>query len=52
MKLFKMKEADGAYKHGRYETVWLNSVYEMFIVNDFAMQDGQPAKYKSLHRSI
>ena len=45
-----MVEVNGAYKHGRCEQNWLNSLRVMSEV--FAMQDGPPDEHNSLHRSI
>ena len=41
MKLHKMVEANGAYKHGRYEQIWLNSLCVMSNAKMFAMQDSR-----------
>ena len=55
-----MVQANDAYKHGRYEKIWLKSLHVMSIAKVFAIQDGWPAgrpshkpdKHNFLHRSI
>ena len=42
----------GAYKNGRYENIWLNTLGLMSNVEVFAMQEGQTGEYDSLHISI
>ena len=51
-KQYKIAEVTGAYKHGRYKRIWLNSLRVMSSVKVFAMQDGQLDEHNSLHRSI
>ena len=54
-KWYQMVEVNGAYKHGRYEKVWLNSLHVMSNDKVFATLDGQLAgqrKHDSLHISI
>ena len=55
-KWYKMVEVNGAYKHGRYEIIWLNSLHGMSNIWVSAKQDGWqaswPDKHNSLHRSI
>ena len=52
----KMVEVPGAYKHIRYEQIWLNSLNVIFNVKVLAMDDSQPAgqpdKHNSLRKSI
>ena len=43
-----MAEVNGAYKHGRYENIWVKSLHVMSNINVFAMQDGQPAVWPNI----
>ena len=47
-KWYKMEEVNGAYKHGRYEEIWLNSLRVMSNVKLFATQDGWLARQTQL----
>ena len=41
-----MVDINGAYMHGRYEEIWLKSLYIMFNVKVFTMQNGQPSHFE------
>ena len=54
--MYKMVEVSIAYKHGRYEKLWLNSLHVMSKAEVFATQDGrmdgQPAERTRLGKQI
>ena len=43
LKWYKIVEVNYAYKHSRYEKIWLNSLCAISNVQVYATQDGQPA---------
>ena len=44
-KWYKMLEVNGAYKHDRYEKIWLRILSVMANIKVFVTQDGQPASW-------
>ena len=48
-KWYKMIEVNGAYKHGWYEQIWLNSICEMLKILPFTT-DGRSNEHDSLHK--
>ena len=47
-----MVETNGAYKHDRYEQIWLKSLHVMANVRVFAMQDSRLASRLDEHDSL
>ena len=46
---YDMVEINGAYKDGRYDKSWLNSLHVMSNIKAFATQDGQLAGQPAEH---